>query len=285
MCQGWLTSFFGNLSFCIIFSTSILDLYQVEAFLYPFKSQHILSSVSVDTFSLPLKYKNYQRKQLIKQYSQKSNGNKYKVIEFSDLMSMFGGGNNQNSGSDPSSSYKQENVATTKFDNLVNNESILSWEMLEEEMKKDPKSSNFIQNYMEMKELRGKGLGTPHISQCDYRTFGKVNNVNDIRVVFYKDSAGWCPYCQKVWMHLEEKQIPYKIERINMRSYGDKPTSFLQKVPSGLLPAIEIDGELITDSVVIMKILEEIFPEHKMMPSNKMVGKILENLLNMLKSC
>jgi hypothetical protein len=31
-------------------------------------------------------------------------------------------------------------------------------------------------------------------------------------------------------MQLEEKQIPYTIEKINMRCYGDKPGSFLAKV-------------------------------------------------------
>jgi len=41
-----------------------------------------------------------------------------------------------------------------------------------------------------------------------------------VRVTLYRDHAAWCPYCQKVWMMLEEKQIPYKIECINMRSYG-----------------------------------------------------------------
>jgi glutathione S-transferase len=29
---------------------------------------------------------------------------------------------------------------------------------------------------------------------------------------------------------LEEKRIPYTIEKINMRCYGDKPASFLSKV-------------------------------------------------------
>jgi hypothetical protein len=33
-------------------------------------------------------------------------------------------------------------------------------------------------------------------------------------------------------MMFEEKQIPYRIERINMRSYGDKPKAFLAKVRS-----------------------------------------------------
>ena len=45
-----------------------------------------------------------------------------------------------------------------------------------------------------------------------------------------RDSAAWCPYCQKVWLQLEEKQIPYVIEKINMRCYGDKPATYTAKV-------------------------------------------------------
>eukprot|EP00951_Prasinocladus_malaysianus_P050605 scaffold682154_cov99-Prasinocladus_malaysianus.AAC.1 len=42
-----------------------------------------------------------------------------------------------------------------------------------------------------------------------------------VKVTLYRDTAAWCPYCQKVWMMFEEKQIPYRIVKINMRSYGD----------------------------------------------------------------
>lgn len=41
-----------------------------------------------------------------------------------------------------------------------------------------------------------------------------------------------------MWLQLEEKRIPYTIEKINMRCYGDKPASFMAKVPRGLLPVI-----------------------------------------------
>ena len=75
-----------------------------------------------------------------------------------------------------------------------------------------------------------------------------------------------CPYCQKVWLLLEEKRIPYTIEKVNMRCYGAKPDSFLRKVPAGLLPVIEIDGNLITESDDIMAALEATFPERPMMP-------------------
>ncbi|KAG2493053.1 hypothetical protein HYH03_008716 [Edaphochlamys debaryana] len=92
------------------------------------------------------------------------------------------------------------------------------------------------------------------------RTFGSTE---PIRVKLYRDHAAWCPYCHKVWLQLEEKRIPYVIEKINMRCYGDKPPAFLAKVPSGLLPVLELDGRVVTESTVIMALLEASFPDHK----------------------
>jgi glutathione S-transferase len=37
----------------------------------------------------------------------------------------------------------------------------------------------------------------------------------------------------------------------------------LQQVPSGLLPVLEIDGRVVTESSVIMFLLEDAFPDHK----------------------
>jgi glutathione S-transferase len=55
-------------------------------------------------------------------------------------------------------------------------------------------------------------------------------------VKLFRDHGAWCPYCQKVWLQLEEKKIPYTLEKINMRCYGDKPPEYTAKVPSLLLP-------------------------------------------------
>ena len=88
------------------------------------------------------------------------------------------------------------------------------------------------------------------------------------RVLFYRDHAAWCPYCQKIWMQLEEKRIPYRVEKINMRCYGDKKPSFTAKVPSGMLPVMEIDGVLITDSAAIAAALEREFPETPLLPED-----------------
>lgn len=43
----------------------------------------------------------------------------------------------------------------------------------------------------------------------------------------YNHGVSRCPYCQKVWLQLEEKEIPYMIEKINMRCYGSKPLDYM----------------------------------------------------------
>lgn len=89
------------------------------------------------------------------------------------------------------------------------------------------------------------------------RLYDERNSINDVRVTLYRDSASWCPYCQKVWMALEEKQIPYNIEKINMRCYGDKPASFQAMQPSGQIPVAIIDGKVYRQSNDILSALEE----------------------------
>ena len=97
------------------------------------------------------------------------------------------------------------------------------------------------------------------------RLYDESNSEKDVRVTFYRDSASWCPYCQKVWMTLEEKKIPYRVEKINMRCYGDKPASFLRLQPGGQIPVAIIDGKTYGQSNDIIYALEEDFPQHKSM--------------------
>ncbi|MEM6520113.1 MAG: glutathione S-transferase family protein [Cyanobacteria bacterium P01_C01_bin.70] len=89
------------------------------------------------------------------------------------------------------------------------------------------------------------------------RLFGQSEA--DVRVTLYRDNHAWCPYCQKVWLWLEEKQIPYRIEKITMFCYGKKEAWYKRKVPSGMLPALELDGQIITESDDILLALEQAF--------------------------
>ena len=79
----------------------------------------------------------------------------------------------------------------------------------------------------------------------------------EAKLIFYRDRHAWCPYCQKIWLWLEFKENPYKIKKINMYCYGEKEQWYLNKVPSGKLPAIELNGEIVTESDQILSYLEK----------------------------
>lgn len=94
-------------------------------------------------------------------------------------------------------------------------------------------------------------------AQARLRLFGQAES--EVRVTLYRDNHAWCPYCQKIWLWLEEKQIPYRIEKVTMFCYGEKESWYKRKVPSGMLPAVELDGRMITESDDILFALEKAF--------------------------
>ena len=112
-------------------------------------------------------------------------------------------------------------------------------------------------------ELTAKALPEPDRvngptnAQATLRLFGQQES--SVRVTLYRDHHAWCPYCQKIWLWLEFKRIPYRIRKVTMRCYGSKEPWFLAKVPSGMLPALELDGQMITESDVILLALEQCF--------------------------
>lgn len=97
----------------------------------------------------------------------------------------------------------------------------------------------------------------PTSAQARLRLFGQPRS--NVRVTLYRDNHAWCPYCQKVWLFLEEKQVPYQIAKVTMFCYGKKEAWYTKKVPSGMLPALELDGRMITESDVILSELERAF--------------------------
>jgi len=97
----------------------------------------------------------------------------------------------------------------------------------------------------------------PTIAHSRLRLFGQPES--KIRVTLFRDNHAWCPYCQKVWLFLEERRIPYHVAKVTMRCYGKKEQWYLQKVPNGMLPALELDGRMITESDDILAALESAF--------------------------
>mmetsp|Transcript_30917 Transcript_30917/g.91861 ORF Transcript_30917/g.91861 Transcript_30917/m.91861 type:complete len:474 (-) Transcript_30917:252-1673(-) len=86
------------------------------------------------------------------------------------------------------------------------------------------------------------------------------------RLTLFRDTAAWCPYCEKVWLVLEEKRVPYEVKKVNMNCYGDKPAWFWAIQPSGGIPVAKLDGQVIRESNDIIMAVEEAFPDRPLLP-------------------
>ena len=75
-------------------------------------------------------------------------------------------------------------------------------------------------------------------------------------VLLYRDTNSWCPFCERVWFALEEKEIPFATEFIDL---SNKPKWYTDLVPTTLVPAAKIQGELVYESKDILLALEERF--------------------------
>ncbi|CAE8588865.1 unnamed protein product [Polarella glacialis] len=96
-----------------------------------------------------------------------------------------------------------------------------SWEALSEDLKERPEGRRLLAAEKDIKE------GTIPHTDAKVRYFSESREKP--RVVLYRDTAAWCPYCQKVWLLLEAKQVDYITEKVNMRSYGEKTDAFMRK--------------------------------------------------------
>ncbi|QEI41124.1 hypothetical protein BMF77_01707 [Dolichospermum sp. UHCC 0315A] len=83
-------------------------------------------------------------------------------------------------------------------------------------------------------------------------------------ILLYRDSNSWCPFCERVWFALEEKQIPFETEFIDL---SNKPKWYTDLVPTTLVPAANIEGKFIYESKDILLELEEHFGE-TLLPEN-----------------
>lgn len=98
------------------------------------------------------------------------------------------------------------------------------------------------------------------------------------------DILGDCPFCQRVLMTLEEKNVPYKTHLINT---SDKPQWFLEVNPEGKVPVMKFDDKWIADSDVIVGIIEEKYPDPSLSapPEVSSVGsKIFSSFFKFLMS-
>ena len=84
----------------------------------------------------------------------------------------------------------------------------------------------------------------------------------------------------KVKVILEEKRLPYRVERLRPGDLWKKPSEMLAKHPLGKVPYIDDNGVIVYDSTVINEYLEERYPDPPLLPQEPLARarvRMLEN--------
>ena len=105
-------------------------------------------------------------------------------------------------------------------------------------------------------------------------------------LTLYRDTNGWCPFCERVWIGLEKKGIKYDEKLINLQ---DKPQWYLDIVPTTLVPAIEWhdenwkadtpgSGALVWESKDILEAIDKRFEATPLRSADEEVAEVVEVL-------
>jgi len=62
-----------------------------------------------------------------------------------------------------------------------------------------------------------------------------AENVREPVLTFYRDTNGWCPFCERVWICMRAKNLSYDETLVPL---FNKPDWYKQMVPTGQVPAI-----------------------------------------------
>lgn len=80
---------------------------------------------------------------------------------------------------------------------------------------------------------------------------------------YWRSSAAY-----RVRIALNLKGIKYRAEAIDLRSAGQRKPAYLALNPQGLVPALAIDGVLLTQSLAIIDYLDSVVPQPRLVPAD-----------------
>ena len=76
--------------------------------------------------------------------------------------------------------------------------------------------------------------------------------------------------CSRVTMNaLEEAGIDYETQMVNLHSGEQKSPEYLEVNPKGKVPALRIDGQLLTENSVILGLLDQLYPAAGLLPRSE----------------
>lgn len=87
--------------------------------------------------------------------------------------------------------------------------------------------------------------------------------------------------CQKVKLVLAEKNIEWQNHLINLLSFENLQPSYIRLNPKGVVPTLIHDGQAITDSVAIVRYLDEQFPQPPLIPADFKLQEKMNDWINL----
>ena len=85
-------------------------------------------------------------------------------------------------------------------------------------------------------------------------------------ITFYCGSGS--PFAWKVWFVLEHKKLPYDLRVLSFQAGDLKKPEFLAVNPRGKVPALDVDGKILTENTAILTYLATTFPAKKLLPAD-----------------
>ncbi|KAI0110627.1 glutathione S-transferase domain-containing protein [Hypoxylon sp. NC0597] len=82
-----------------------------------------------------------------------------------------------------------------------------------------------------------------------------------------------CPWAHRAHISLAELQLPFEEEIIDLSV--PRTPEYLKVNPRGLVPSLEFNGEILTESAIISNFLADAFPSHLLPVSNAPGGALL----------
>ncbi len=95
-------------------------------------------------------------------------------------------------------------------------------------------------------------------------------------VLLYRNTHSWCPFCERLWFALEEKETPFATEFIDL---NNKPKWYTDLVPSRLVPAAKLEDQLVYESKDILLALEARFSDSPLLPPDPEENVIARQLV------
>ncbi|KAL2634586.1 hypothetical protein R1flu_006065 [Riccia fluitans] len=111
---------------------------------------------------------------------------------------------------------------------------------------------------------------------------GDVGNPESGKIVLHSFHSSSCSW--RVRLALVLKGIPFELKTWNLSAGEHLSEEFKQISPLQMVPALEIDGDVLFDSVVILEYLEERFPEKPLLPSDLKKRAAVRGVVNIIAS-